>query len=75
MEAVHYTTVAKVRAALHTLYQADPEIDAKQIIQRALQDELVPKDGRGRLRTSRLAVTVAGIVIASISIFVWFSLR
>lgn len=75
MKSAHYTTVAKVRAALHTLYRADPEIDAKQIMQRALQDEVVPKDSRGRWRVSRLTLTMAGIVIAAISIFVSFSIR
>lgn len=75
MNAANYITVARVRAALHALYRTDAQIDAKQIVQRVFQDQLVPRDGRGRWRASRLLLIVLASLSATIGVFLYFSTR
>ena len=75
MKTADYITIAQARGALRTLYHTDPEVNAMQVLKRAIEDDLAPKDARGNWRPSRLLMTVAGIFIAAVCVFLYFSIR
>jgi len=75
MNSGDYVTVARVRVALLALYRSDPEINAKQTLQRAFQDDVLPKDSRGRWRVNRIVLTLLLAATASVAVFLYFCIR
>lgn len=74
MDAQGHMTAEEVRAALNSIYHADPESNLQKALLRSLQDDLKPIDEKGRWKPSPLVLLVVGVVMAMAGVFLYFSI-
>jgi hypothetical protein len=68
-------SISDTRRALHALYREDPESSAKKTLLHIFEDELTPVDSRGRWRPSKLLAIIVGIVLTTVCVFAYFSVK
>jgi len=74
MDAAGYITPEEVRLALRRLHSEDTETNPEMALRHALADDLKPVDARGRWKPSSLLILAGVIVLALLSVFLYFSL-
>ena len=74
MDAAGYVTPEEVRLALHKMHSEDIETNSEKALRSALADDLKPVDARGRWKPSSLVILAGVIVLASLGVFLYFSL-
>lgn len=74
MDPQGYVTFAEMRRALRRIYQEDGETNLHKALLHALADDLRPVDQKGRWRPNTLLVLLAVLLIAFLSIFLYFSI-
>jgi hypothetical protein len=74
MDPQGYVTLAEMRRALRRIYQEDGETNLHRALLHALADDLRPVDQKGRWRPNTLLVLLAVLLIALLSIFLYFSI-
>lgn len=73
MDAQGHVSPSEVRAALGTLYNADPESNLQKALLRSLADDLKPVNAKGRWRPNPLLILVAVLAWALMAVFLYFS--
>ena len=74
MDAAGYVTPEEVRLALRKLHSDDVETNPEKALRSTLADDLKPVDARGRWKPSSLLILAGVIVLALLSVFLYFSL-
>ena len=74
MEATGYITPEEVRLAVRKLHSEDTETNSELALRSTLADDLRPVDARGRWKPSSLLILAGVIVLALLSVFLYFSL-
>ena len=74
MEPQGYVTFAEMRRALRRIYREDGETNLHKALLLALADDLRPIDQKGRWRPNNLLLLVAVVLIALLSISLYFSI-
>ena len=74
MDAAGYVTPEEVRLALRKLHSEDIETNPEKALRHAFADDLRPVDARGHWKPSSLLILAGVIVLALLSVFLYFSL-
>jgi len=74
VDAQGHVSPEEIRAALRSVYRADPESNLQKALLRVLADDLKPVDEKGRWKPSPLLLLIAVLVCALIGVFLYFTL-
>ena len=74
MDAQGHVSPEKIRAALRTIYRADPESNLQKALLRLLADDLKPVDEKGRWKPSTVLLLIALLGCALVGVFFYFTL-
>ena len=74
MDAQGHVLPEEIRAALRTIYRADPESNLQKALLRLLADDLKPVDEKGRWKPSSVLLLIALLGCTLVGVFFYFTL-
>ena len=74
MDTQGHVSPEEIRAALRSIYRADPESNLQRALLRILADDLKPVDEKGRWKPSPLLILIVFIACALAGVFFYFTL-